>query len=312
MCVSVDCLKNVLEEGQFKDWLESTEIRVTSALAVVALAMFVVRELTAAAPAVNLRLFRNRTSLAGTAIGGLQFAMLMGSMFMLPVFMQELQGMSATEAGIALIPRTVVMMLVMPFIGRLYNKVPPALMVAVGIVLFAVGSLEFSHLTLATSTWQLLWPMAVTGIGFAFLFVALTTAALSDVPRPLLADAAGLSSFVRQLGGSIGLALFATLLSRYAVQARSGLLPAVSYTRPSVAHFLHLAGAGLAAHGFPAREAQAAAVAAPAGRVRVQATVLAFEKAFLLQGLAFLTALPLLYFLRVRRGPAGSVQPTEV
>jgi DHA2 family multidrug resistance protein len=311
MCIAVAFLQYFLEEGQAKDWFESMEIRLAGSIALVALAMFVVRELTATAPAVNLRLFRNRTFLAGTVIGGLQFAMLMGSMFLLPVFMQELQGMSATQAGIALVPRTLVMMLVVPFVGRLYNRVPPALLVGVGILLFGVGSWQFSHLARETSTVELLAPMAVTGAGFAFLFVTLTTAALSDVPRPLLADAAGLNSFVRQVGGSVGLAVFATLIARYAVQARAGLLPSVTSARTPVAQFLHAAGAGLAAHGVPG--SQTAAVAALAGRVRVQATVLAFDKAFLLQGIAFLAALPLLYFLRVPRAKAatGAAQPPE-
>ena len=309
MCIAVACMQYFLEEGQSNDWFESTEIRITGAVALVALAAFVVRELTATAPAVNLRLFRNRTFLAGTAIGGMQFAMLMGSMFLLPVFMQELQGMSATQAGIALVPRTLVMMLVVPFIGRLYNRVPPALLVAIGILLFAVGSLEFSHMTLDTSTVELLAPMAVTGIGFAFLFVSLTTAALADVPRPLLADAAGLNSFVRQVGGSVGLAVFATLLERYYVQARAGLLPFVTETRTPVLQFLHSAGAGLAARGGPT--SRAAAVAALGGRVQIQSMVLSFEKAFLVQGIAFLAALPLLYFLRVQRTKASRVQPAK-
>jgi DHA2 family multidrug resistance protein len=313
MCIAVACLQYVLEEGQSEGWLESTRIRLGASIALVALAGFVVRELTATAPAVNLRLFGNRTFMAGTVIGGVQFAMLMGGMFLLPVFMQELQGMSATQAGIALVPRTVVMMMVMPIVGRLYNRVPPALMVAVGILLFGVGSLQFSHLTLDTSVVALLSPMAVTGIGFAFLFVALTTAALSDVPRKHLADAAGLNSFVRQIGGSIGLALFATLIERYSAQARAGLIQSVTDSRSPVMQFLHMTRAGLAARGIPGSQAQAAAIAALDGRVRLQSMVLAFDKAFLLQGIAFVAVLPLLYFLRVPRGkgPTATAPPTE-
>jgi len=301
MCVTVAFLQYFLEEGQSKDWFEATEIRVAGAIAAVGLAAFIIRELTATAPAVDLRLFRDRTFLAGTAIGGLQFAMLMGSMFMLPVFMQELQGMSATQAGIALIPRTLVMMVVMPVVGRLYNRLPPALMVGIGVLLFAVGSVQFSHMTLDTSMWDLLLPMAVTGVGFAFLFVALTTSALSSIPRHRLADATGLNSFVRQIGGSVGLALFATLLTRYSVAARAGLLPVVTNVRPEIAGFLESARAALVAHGLTLGQAQTGALAALEGRVSIQAMVLAFEKVFFLQGLAFLAALPLLYFLRVQR-----------
>ena len=309
MCVTVACSQYFLEEGQSNDWFESAEIRIVGAVALVGLAAFIIRELTATAPAVDLGLFRDRTFLAGTAIGGLQFAMLMGSMFLLPVFMQELQGMSATQAGIALVPRTIVMMVAMPVVGRLYNRLPPAVMVGIGVVLFAVGSIEFSHMTLDTSILDLLLPMSVTGIGFAFLFVALTTAALSNVPRHKLTDAAGLNSFVRQIGGSAGLALFATLLTRFSAGARAGLLPAATDGRPAVAEFLHLVRAGLVAHGLTPDRAQLGALTALQGRVTVQSLVLAFDKAFFLQGVAFLAALPMLYFLRVRRG--GPPGPTR-
>lgn len=302
--VAVASLQYFLEEGQSKDWLESGEIRAAGAVALITMAAFVARELTATAPAVDLRLFRDRTFLAGTAIGAVQFAMLMGSMFMLPVFMQELQGMSATQAGIALVPRTIIMMVAMPIVGRLYNRVPPALMVGAGIVLFAVGSVQFSHMTLDTSLVDLLPPMAVTGVGFSFLFVALTTAALSEIPRHKLADAAGLNSFFRQIGGSVGLAVMATLLTRFQVAARAGLLPSVAEGRPEVAGFLRMVRAGLISRGFTPDQAQVSALAALHGRVAVQSMVLAFEKAFFAQALAFLAALPLLYFLRVPRAGA--------
>jgi DHA2 family multidrug resistance protein len=300
MCVTVASLQYFLEEGQSKDWLESTEIRIAGVVALIGLAAFIIRELTATAPAVDLRLFRDRTFLAGTAIGGLQFAMLMGSMFLLPVFMQELQGMSATQSGIALVPRTAIMMIAMPIVGRLYNRIPPAVMVGAGVVLFGVGSVQFSRMTLDTSVLELLPPMAFTGVGFACLFVALTTASLSNIPRHKLADAAGLNSFVRQLGASVGLAVFATLLTRFSADARAGLIPAVGAGRPEVTSFLQMVHAGLASHGLTSSPDQAA-LAALQGKVALQSMVLAFEKAFLVQGIAFLAALPLLYFLRVRR-----------
>ena len=294
MCIGVACLQYFLEEGQTQDWFESTEICMTGAVALVALAAFIVRELTATAPAVDLRLFRDKTFLAGTAIGGIQFAMLMGSMFLLPVFMQELQGMSAMQAGIALVPRAIAMMVAMPIAGRLYNRLPPAVMVGVGVVLFAVGSVQFSHMTLDTSTVDLLLPMSVTGVGFSFLFVALTTAALSSIPRHKLADAAGLNSFVRQIGGSAGLAIFAMLLTRFSVGARAGLLLAVTDTRPEVAAFLQRTRASLLSHGFTPGQAQISALAALERKVSVQSMMLAFEKAFFLQAIAFLAVLPLL------------------
>jgi len=132
MCIGVATLQFVLEEGPRDDWFASPVITALSAVAAVALAAFIIRELTAVAPVVNLRLFRDKTFAAGTAIGGVMFAMLMGTMFLLPVFMQEVLGFDATQSGNTLMPRTLAMMVVTPFIGRLYNRVPPALIVAAG------------------------------------------------------------------------------------------------------------------------------------------------------------------------------------
>jgi MFS transporter, DHA2 family, multidrug resistance protein len=299
MCVTVAALQYFLEEGQSRDWFASWEIRIAGIVSAVGIIAFIIRELTATAPAVDLRLFKDRTFLAGTAIGGLQFAMLMGSMFLLPVFMQEMQGMSATDAGIIQMPRSLVMMLAMPIAGKLYNRMPPAVMVGIGVVLFSIGSIQFSHLTLDTSMSDLLWPMTITGIGFTCLFVALTTASLANVSRQKLADAAGLNSFIRQLGGSAGLAIFATLLTRYTSAAYNGLMPGINASRSVVDGFLHGVNAGLYSHGVESSAAQSGTYAFLTQQVHTQAAVIAFDKSFFLQGILFLTALPLLFFLRV-------------
>jgi DHA2 family multidrug resistance protein len=310
MCIGVSTLQYVLEEGPRDDWFESPMITALSAVAAVSLAAFIVRELTAVAPVVNLRLFRDKTFASGTAIGGVMFAMLMGSMFLLPVFMQELLGFDATQSGTTLMPRTLAMMLVTPIIGRIYNFVPPAFIVAVGGIFFAIGSYELSHITLLSSSTDIIIPLLITGVGFACLFIPLTTAALTFVPRAQAADAAGLNSFVRQIGGSFGLTIFATLLSNYGKRATASVGWHVTDLRPEVATRLNAMAAGIQAHGVGAVDAKQTALRAMAGAVARQGTVLAFEKTFLLQGIVFLCVLPLLFFLRV--GDSGKAEHIEM
>ncbi len=307
LCLTVAALQFFLEEGQAEDWFESGAIQAAFVITLIGLALFIIRELTAKVPVIDLRLFRDTTFLSGTLIAGVMFAMLMGSMFLLPVFMQELLGYDATMAGVTLVPRTLAMMIATPIVGRLYNRVPPALTVALGVVLFAVGSWDLSRTTLDSSAVDFLIPMCITGVGFACLFVPLTTAALSRIPRAKLADAAGLNSFVRQIGGSIGLALFATLLTRYGAEDRAALAAHVTPLRPELAA---QSASALAAHvtSDPALQ-QVLALKALAGRVAMQAQVIAFERTFLVQGLAFVAVLPLLFLLRVdRRAEAPKVE----
>jgi DHA2 family multidrug resistance protein len=306
-------MQYVLEEGQKEDWFESHAISACTAVGTVAAVAFVIRELTAKSPVINFRLFKDPTFASGTAIGGIMFAMLMGSMFLLPVFMQEMLGFSATQSGWALMPRTLAMMAVTPIIGRLYNHLPPALVIAAGILFLILGSYELSEITLQSSTHDIVIPMMVTGFGFACLFIPLTTAALSATKRADLADAAGLNSFVRQIGGSIGLTVFASRLTDYTKAASTSIGAHVTPLRPEVMQQLAGASHLFESRGLDPGSSQHIAIATMAGRVARQAAVLAFEKAFLLQVIAFVLVLPLLFFLRVERSqaPAHVELPTE-
>ncbi len=304
MVIGIGALQYLFEEGPQDDWFDSVHIQIAAFTAAVALAAFVIRELTATAPVVNLRLFKDATFASATVVAFLMFSMLMGSMFLLPVFAQESLHYTATMSGWMLMPRTLAMMAASPIVGRLYNRVQPAFIVGFGVLLFVVGSYQLSHITLETSASAMMWPLIVTGVAFACLFVPLTTAALSHVPRHQMADAAGLNSFVRQVGGSIGLTVFATLFTNFALEARANLATHATVLRPEVTARLAELRAELIAHGVDPTAAPALAGRALGGAMMRQAMVLSFERVFLLQGALFLLVLPVLYFLRVRRAAA--------
>jgi DHA2 family multidrug resistance protein len=238
------------------------------------------------------------------------FAMLMANMFLLPVFMQEMLGFTATQSGVHMMPRSLVMIAVTPLIGRLYNHVSPRLLVALGVVAFSVGAYQMSHFTLDTGTSQIVTALVWQGIGFSLLFVPLTTVALSRIPRARLTDATGLNSLFRQIGGSVGLAIFATALSRSATRARASLSAHLSLTSPDALFRLQQIQQALTGRGMDPASAQAAAPAALAAEVARQAMVISFEKMFLLAGICFMAILPLLLFLKVdRSAESGSAKP---
>jgi DHA2 family multidrug resistance protein len=306
MTVAVAAMQYFFEEGAQKDWFHSQQILLALYVTVVAGAAFVIRELTAQAPIVNFRLFRDITFLSGTVIATVMFGMLMGSMFLLPVFTQEIMRFPATLAGLVLIPRTIAMMLVSPIVGRIYNKVPPAIVVAFGVVLFAIGNYQLSHITLDTSGVGMIVPLGITGAALACLFVPLTTAALSNIKRHELADAAGLNSFFRQIGGSIGLSIFANVFTNYSAAASESLRGHINMLRPEVMQYVTGMKGALMARGWSSDSATAFVAQALHGKVLVQGAVIGFEKTFLMQGLTFLLILPILFFLRVDRN-----KPTE-
>ena len=298
LALGVASLQYVLEEGNRLDWFDSREILALSAFCAITLTAFIIRELTAPVPAVRIRLFLDPVFSSGTLIGSVMFAMLLSLTFLLPVFMQEMLGYTAVQTGVALMPRALTMMVMMPIVGRLYNKVSPRMTVAFGVLLFVLTAYIMSRYTLQTTTSDVMLVLVLQGVAFSCLFIPLTTVALTNIPRHNLADATGLNSLLRQIGGSIGLAAFASLIPRFEQAARLGLVSHLSATRPEVIARLARISGALEARGYSVENAQRAAERMLSGLVQRQASVLSFEKLFLLAGIVFLVVLPLLTFLK--------------
>jgi DHA2 family multidrug resistance protein len=311
MSVGLATLQYVLEEGNRNDWFDSRAITAAVVVSAVALVAFLVQELRAPEPAVNLRLFRDPVFASATVIGGVMFSNLMANMFLLPVFMQELLGFTALKSGFALLPRALVMMVVTPIVGRLYGRVSPRVLIAIGMGCVTAGSWEMGRFTLATTDAGIVAALVLQGVGFSFLFVPLATVALSSVARVQLADATGLNSLFRQFGGSAGLAIYGTLLEQYATRASAALAVHVEPFRAATAERLSELTAAMSGAGLDPFTARAAALKMLSGTVTQQGAVIAFERIFLLTGAVMLLLLPLVLLLRDRahEAPAGAPRP---
>jgi DHA2 family multidrug resistance protein len=308
LIVGVGTMQYVLEEGNRNDWFASGEIKTIMFVSIITLILLVIRELSATVPAVDFSLFRDVVFMSGTMIGAVMFAMLMSVTFLLPLFMQTLLGFSATQSGIALMPRSLSMLVVMPIVGRIYNKVSPRIVIAFGILLFAYTAWIMGHYTLQSSSRDIMTVLIIQGVAFACLFIPLTTVALSTIPRHRMPDATGLNSLLRQIGGSIGLAVMATLMTRFATRARDAMLPSVTLARPVVASRIAAMTAMLQSKGYDLTAARGTAARMLDLQIRQQAMVLSFERLFYVCGIAFLCVLPLVFFLRSPdHGPAEKV-----
>ncbi len=295
MIAGLGAFQLMLEEGERNDWFQSGFIVRLAVIAAVGMGLFIWRELTAERPAVDLKVLRNIPFTAATFLGGVMGAGLMGSLFVLPLFLENLLGFTAMQSGIALMPRSLAMLVVMPIAGRLYNRAGPRLLVATGVGFIIAGYVQLSHMTSDTGLWNLVVPQLCTGAGFSFLFAALSTAALSSIPRTRMTAATGLYNVVRQVMGSIGIAAVATILTHS--QARYHAILAED-TGSAVAH-QWLARVTAAMHGLGASLAQARerALALMNLQVMRQATVLAYDHIFVLVAGLFLVAVPLALLL---------------
>jgi len=296
-------LQYVLEEGQSQDWFQSEKIILLTMLVAFAAVAFVIRELSAPAPAVNLRLFLDPVFSSGTVVSASVMAVMMSGMFLLPLFMQELLGFTAMQSGLAMMPRTLVMFVTMLVIGRIYNRFHPALLGMLGLALTALGQFWLSTMNLDSNASHVVAGICLQGVGMAMMLVPLQTVVLSNIPRHRLSDATGLSSLLRQIGGSMGLAVFATRLSSGGVLAREAMKAHLVEQRPEVFNRLLAVQAGAIARGVDPAVAKQLSIASMYGLVARQGMVIAFDQMFVLGALLFAVVAPL--FLFVRR-PASS------
>src|SRR5580658_6030569 len=234
LVVGLGALQTLLEQGEQYNWFQSTRNVLYAAIATASLVMFIVWELTVEKPAVNLRVLKNRSLATGTSIGAVLGAVLFSTLFLLPIYMQEFLGYDAMQTGLALMPRSLVMLVTIPIVGALYNKPSPRLVIAFGLGLGAFTCFQMSRFTLTTSNEEILVPQMIQGVALACIFIPLSTVALATIERKRMGDATGLNNLVRQLGGSFGVAIFAALLDRYTIEARAGLVAHVPVGDPNV------------------------------------------------------------------------------
>ncbi len=306
LVAGLGALQLVLEEGQRREWFQSAFIVRLSIVAAVALALFVHRELTTDRPAVDLRILRNVSFSSATALGGVLGLALNGSLFLLPVMLQQLLGFNAMQSGLTMMPRSLAMAVLMPVGGRFYNRLGPRVLIGTGLLVSGIGFLQMSRLTTSVGYLDLFWPQVLQGVGFSLIFVALSTAALSTIPRPEMTAATGLYNVVRQVMGSVGVALTVTLLTsssaRYHADVAESLVPG-----SAAAAWLDGTAARLAGVVGDAFRAHALALRLLAARVDRQAAMLAYNHVFQVIALLFLASLPLVALIR-----HGTQAPDEV
>ncbi len=306
LALGVGTLQTMLERGERLDWFSSREIWMYAATSVLSLALFVWRELAIEHPVVDLRILGGRQLAAGVAFGGMLGVCLYGTIFLLPVYLQQLQGFTANQTGLVILPGALASAFVMAVSGRLAGRIDGRASAALGVAIFVFAMWQMSHYTTLSGQVDFFWPMIARGVGLGLIFVPVTNLALADLPMEKIPNGTGMFNLLRQLGGSFGIAISATLLSRFDAVHRAALVQNVTRyddaTRERLADITH----ALVARGTLAGIAEQRAIAILDAQVTRQALMLSFERLFLLFGLGFALALPLLLLMRraqgIRRG----------
>jgi DHA2 family multidrug resistance protein len=214
LIIWVGCLQVVLDKGQEVDWFGAIWVRWAVLAMVIAFAVFVWQSIWGKEPLVNLRVLKDRNFAVGCALIFMFGIGIYSTVTVLPLFYQELLGYTAFTAGLAVAPRGLGAICGMPVIGYLSNKVDPRYLLTFGFGVFGLTTLYFGSITLGISPTTLFLPILITGFGLSFVFVPINTAAYGTLRNDQIGNASGLFNLMRNVGGSIGISIATTLLTR--------------------------------------------------------------------------------------------------
>ena len=292
MAVGLAALQTVLEEGNKDDWFGSPFIVRLSVIAAVSLTLFLIIELRASHPLLNLRLLVRRNFGFGIVANFLMGVALYGSVFILPIYLTRIQGYNSEQIGMVLAWTGIPQLILIPLVPRLMKRIDARLLIIVGFALFAASNFMNIYMTSNYASDQLFWPNIVRAVGQALAFTPLTAIATAGIEQENAGSASALFNMMRNLGGAVGIAALQTFLTKREQFHSNILTNSVSVfeeaTRARIANLTNyfmnheVSDQALATH---------KAIVAIASDVRTQANIMAFSDTFYLLGVALVIAL---------------------
>jgi DHA2 family multidrug resistance protein len=308
IALGLGSLEVVLDRGQELDWFSDPNITAFALVAVVALVVFVFWELRQEEPVVDVRLFKNRGfALSTLMMLSLGFA-LYGTTVLLPQYVQVWMGYSAQQAGEVLSPGGVVIILLMPFVGRLVGKVDVRWLIAFGFTVLALSLLHMAHalypgIDLRTAILLRVYQ----AVSLAFLFVPINTVAYQGIPPERNNAVAGIINLARNMGGDIGIATMTTLLARRTQFHQARLVEGLDAGNAGLQARLAQLAAGIAHAGTSSADAARRAYAALGRQLAQQAQTLAYIDVLFVFACITAIMVPLVFLTRRARPGAAAM-----
>ena len=288
----------MLDKGQEDDWFGSHFITWLAVFAVGGLLLFVINELLENQPIVNLRVFRNRSYATGVFMMTVLGFVLYGSTVLIPIFLQQLLGYSALDAGVAMLPRGLGSFIAMPLVGILMSKIEPRKLLAAGFAVAAFSLWDLARINLNAGYWDIFWPQLIQGMSMGFMFVPLTTITHDSIPKEQMGNATSIFNLMRNIGASIGIAMVTTIISRKSQSNINVLGASVNPSNPAAGQMFNAAKSWFMSQGMDAATATKQAYMAVFGMVARQASMVSFIYTFRLLGLMFLLVMPLILLMK--------------
>ena len=303
LIVGIGSLQFVLEKGQEDDWFSSSLITWFTAIAVIGILTFIVWEISIKNPVVNLKILGNRTLAIGTLLTFVLGFGLFASVFIYPVLVQRFFNFTATLTGLSLLPGALVSGLMLPFVGMAVSKgASPKFLVPFGFILFAIFCFyAANNITTTSGKDDFFWPLMFRGFGLGLLFVPLTNMSLGDLKGPDIAQGAGITSMMRQLGGSFSVAICATYADIAQQKHRVQLLQYLTPDNPVAQERLNGTIRNFQNKGFPQNIATNMAYKSLDFTIYKQANYLAYMDIFTYLGIFCLICIPLIFIAKTTK-----------
>ena len=296
----VGAMQLMLDKGKELDWFASNEIVALALVAVLGFVFFLVWELGAAHPVVDLRLFARRNFLVGTLALSVAYGLIFGNIVLLPLWLQQYMGYTATWAGLAMAPVGLLAIVLSPWVGHNVSRIDPRALTSVAFVGFAAILWMRSQFSTQADFETILLPTVLQGIAMAFFFIPLQAIAYAGLPPSRMASATGLNNFVRITAGAVGTSVFTTLWESRASLHHAQLSEHVADTQPAALQAI----AQLRAAGF----SQEQALAQINRLIDQQAFTMAANDLFWLSALIFVALVALVWASGPRPASARVVE----
>lgn len=248
LVVWVGALQVMLDKGKDLDWFNSSMIVVLGLVSIVSLVIFIIWELTATHPVVDLKLFALRNFSGGTIAISVGYGLYFGNLVLIPLWLQTTLGYTATDAGIIMAPIGLFAILLSPLTGKYLPRIDPRYLATASFLVFALTFWMRSRFTTGVDTYTLLIPTLIQGAGLAGFFIPLVSITLSGLSADRIPAASGLSNFVRIMCGGIGSSVLTTAWSQRSAFHHAHLSEQVNAYNPIYAHtFGQLGSFGMSA-----------------------------------------------------------------
>jgi EmrB/QacA subfamily drug resistance transporter len=275
---------------------------------VIFFAAWILVEFRVPEPLLDLRLFEDGIFTVGVVVLFVVTTAMFGASFLLPLFLQEVRGLGAMETGLLLLPQGVAAALTMPIGGKLFDKIGARPLLVFGLLLLAVATWIYVSLDVDTPNSVVVFALILRGASMGFVFMPLQTAMMNRVPLPKINRGSSLTSAIRQLFASFGVAVVATVLTSRQTFHQAVLAERVTTSSPMVQRMTGAIAEMAAQHGWTLTQAKSFLVQALNGQVLERASVLSFDDAFLFLTIMCIVAIVPSLFLgrgRATGGPPG-------